>query len=115
MNPITKALQTLFSSAKENLSLEELDTLAILAEEAGNEARRLSGVCSALACLVQTDGGAPVPSGSFQHPSGVFDLLCNLSLSLDAISGMIETGHSAEDRARELRERGRTELEGLHD
>lgn len=106
MNPITKALQTLFSSAKENLSLEELDTLAILAEEAGNEARRLSGVCSALACLVQTDGGAPVPSGSFQHPSGVFDLLCNLSLSLDAISGMIETGHSAEDRARALREKG---------
>lgn len=115
MSPITDAFQTLFSSAKENLSLDELDTLAILAEEAGNEARRLSGVCSALACLVQTDEGASTPSGSFQDAPGVFDLLCSLSLSLDAISGMIETGHRAEDRARELREMGRTELEGLHD
>lgn len=106
MTPITNAFQTLFSHSKERLSLEELDTLTILAEEAGNEARRLSGVCSALACLVDADGDAPVPSGSFQHPSSVFDLLCNLSLSLDAISGMIETGHSAEDRARALREKG---------
>lgn len=103
MTPITDAFQTLFSSAKENLSLEELDTLASLAEEAGSEARRLSGVCSALACVVQTDGDATVPFGSFQDASSVFDLLCNLSLSLDAISGMIETGHLAEDRARELR------------
>lgn len=103
MTPITDAFQTLFSSAKENLSLEALDTLTILAEEAGNEARRLSGVCSALACLVQNDEDARAPSGSFQHPSSVFDLLCHLSVSLDAISGMIETGHLAEDRARELR------------
>ena len=106
MTPITDTLRTLFSHAEERLSLEELDTLTILAEEAGNEARRLSCVCSALACLVDADGDAPVPSGSFQHPSSVFDLLCNLSLSLDAISGMIETGHRAEDRARELREKG---------
>ena len=69
MSPITNAFQTLFSGAKENLSLDELDTLAILAEEAGNEARRLSGVCSALACLVENDEDARVPSGSFQDPS----------------------------------------------
>jgi hypothetical protein len=106
MTPITDAFQTLFSHAKENLSLEELDTLASLSGEAGGEARRLSGVCSALACLVRTEEEASAASGSFQDASSVFDLLCNLSLSLDAISGMVETGHRAEDRARALREKG---------
>ena len=106
MNPITDTLRTLFSHAEEKLSLEELDTVAMLAEEAGNEAQQLSSVCSALACLFQTDGEASAPSGSFQHPSGVFDLLCSLSLSLDAIARMIETGHRAEGRAQALSEEG---------
>lgn len=106
MTPIADTLRTLFSHAEEKLSLEEMGTIAGLAEQAGYEAGRLSNVCSALACLVETDGDAPMPSGSFQRPSSVFDLLCSLSLSLDAISGMIETGHRAEDRAQALREKG---------
>lgn len=106
MSSISDTLRTLFSHAEDQLSQDELGAMSSLVEQAGHEAGRLSNVCSALAALVLSDGEGATPSGDFQHPSNTFELLCNLSLSLDAISGMVETGLRARDCAQTLQEKG---------
>lgn len=97
-----RALTTLYGRAKDGMTIEELKSIGNLVEAAGDEARRLSTVCEGIACLVSSDGDAPLECGSFRTPSALFELLCSLSHGFDAIASMIEIGQEADFRAREL-------------
>ncbi|AVR89537.1 hypothetical protein Tharo_2649 [Thauera aromatica K172] len=94
------ALCTLYERAKDGMTIQELETVAQLTELAGDEARRLSALCEGVACLVLSGEEAPCSAGSFQTPGGLFDLLCSLAHSLDAIGGLVEIGQEADRRVR---------------
>jgi hypothetical protein len=104
MSRVTDALVVLFRRAESSLTLEELDEMSDLADLAGDEAQGLARVCENLAGIVLSDGGPEGPgAGNFQESDSVAHLLCHIAHDLDVISGLIEVGQSAKNRAQVLR------------
>lgn len=109
MRTMYDKLTTMFELAQDRMSLEELDSLANLEDEAISRARNLSTLCSGLGSLVSDDANRPDgKNGAFQDGDEVFSLLWMLSDELDTIAAMSEVGSCASWKAQQVRERDRS-------
>lgn len=96
MQKFRDSMENLYERAREGLSTEELKALSGLTELAGDEARRLSEVCSYLGCMIDTEGRSEGPrTGYFQESESVSTLLFTLAHGLETISTMASIGDSA--------------------
>ncbi|MFT3759341.1 hypothetical protein [Thauera sp.] len=96
MSTVQQAMRTMFNQSKQHLSMDELKTLESLAEEAADEARRLSGICEGLGCLISADGDRTSRrAGNFRSADDVPELLFSLAHSFDTIAAMVEVGEEA--------------------
>lgn len=96
MQKFRDSMENLYERAREGLSTEELKALSGLTELAGDEARRLSDVCSNLGCLVSMDGRSDgTKAGTFQHHDDVSTLLFAIAHSFETISTMASIGDTA--------------------
>lgn len=102
MRNIYDAMQLLVGRGLDRMNLDELKMLAGATDYAESEARRLSAVCSGVACLVMNDSMQSPSAGNFQDGESVFGLLCSLSNGLDTIAALIHLGEEAECRAQEM-------------
>ncbi|MGZ5050459.1 MAG: hypothetical protein ACXWF8_05300 [Methylobacter sp.] len=104
---LSNCLHHLWQAAADNMSNDQLEFFSNLSEKAEQESRNLSDIVMDIGCLIAADKDA----GNFQHRDSVSTLLFSLSHQLDAITAMMEVGHSADYRLRnpELYKPRRTE------
>jgi len=97
MREIQSAMAVMFEHAKDRLTSAELEPLTSFSELAADEARRLSGVCEELGCLISSDGNENCNTrvGNFQSTESVSRLLFSLAHSFDAIAAMAQIGDEA--------------------
>lgn len=102
MTTMNEAMTMMFERSKDRMTLDELDRVAMLVDEAADEARRLSGLCEGLGCLVAfyDKGGR---TGSFRDPDTLSGLLFALAHSFDTVAAMAEAGDRAKFEASQRR------------
>lgn len=88
-------METLFEHAKGTMPISDLEAVAHLSDHAVDEARRLSGICEGIACLVASDSEGGTQAGSFQDPDGFFGLMCALAHGFDTVAAMVQLGAQA--------------------
>jgi hypothetical protein len=94
MSTMQTVMMTMFEHAKLSLDDQAIEEVAKLTEAAADEARRLSGLCEGLGCLVAGDG-RDGGVGSFQDADSVSSLLFSMAHSFDTIAAMANVGGEA--------------------
>lgn len=95
---------------KDRMTLAELEGVAGLVDSAVGEARRLSGLCEGLGCLVSFDD-KDLQTGSFRDVHTLPELLFSLAHSIDTVAAMVEAGDIARFEADKRRQQAEAATE----